>query len=77
MRNRVGCELRFEFPQTTPMIVMLNVHFSRASELEGPDYLKRTLQFPLKATAIASEIGEVPQELPRDAFALDAIERRE
>ena len=39
MRIHVGCELSFEFPQTTPMIVMLNVHFSRFSDLERPDYL--------------------------------------
>jgi transglutaminase-like putative cysteine protease len=39
MRIHVGCELHFEFPQTTPMIVMLNVHFSRVPELERPDYL--------------------------------------
>jgi hypothetical protein len=39
MRIHVGCELSFEFPQTTPMIATLSVHFSRASELERPDYL--------------------------------------
>ena len=39
MRIHLGCELHFEFPQTTPMIVTLNVHFSRVSELERPDYL--------------------------------------
>jgi transglutaminase-like putative cysteine protease len=39
MRIHVGCELLFEFPQPTPMIATLNVHFSRASELERPDYL--------------------------------------
>ena len=33
MRIHVGCELRFEFPQTTPMILTLNVHSSRVSEL--------------------------------------------
>ena len=31
MRIHIGCELRFEFAQTTPMIVMLNVHTSPAS----------------------------------------------
>ena len=36
MRIRVGSELRFEFPQATPMIVLLNVHFSRFSDLEAP-----------------------------------------
>jgi len=39
MRIHVGCELGFDFPQTTPMIVMLNVHFSRVSGLERPDCL--------------------------------------
>ena len=39
MRIHVGCKLRFEFPQTTPMIATLNVHFSRISALERPDYL--------------------------------------
>jgi hypothetical protein len=39
MRIHVGCKLRFEFPQTTPMIATLNVHFSRVSEPERPDYL--------------------------------------
>ena len=33
MRIHVGCGISFEFPQTTPMTVMLNVHFSRVSEL--------------------------------------------
>ena len=31
MRIHIGCELSFEFPQTTPMIATLNVHFSRVS----------------------------------------------
>jgi len=39
MRIHVGCELTFEFPRTTPMIAMLNVHFSRVSDLERPDHL--------------------------------------
>jgi len=39
MRISVGCELTFELPQATPMIVMLNVHFSRVSDLERPDHL--------------------------------------
>ena len=39
MRIHVGCELTFDFPQSTPMIACLNVHFSRFSDLERPDYL--------------------------------------
>ena len=48
MRIHVGCELRFEFPQTTPMIVTLNVHFSRVSELERPDYLITNPSVPVE-----------------------------
>ncbi len=40
MRIKLGCELSFEFPQTTPLLAMLNIHYSRASDFEQPDYLK-------------------------------------
>ena len=46
MRIHVGCELSFEFPQTTPMIAPLNVHFSRVSDLERPDYLMTNPSVP-------------------------------
>jgi transglutaminase-like putative cysteine protease len=49
MRIHLGCELHFEFPQTTPMIVTLNVHFSRVSELERPDYLITNPTVPIEA----------------------------
>ncbi len=39
MRMKIGCEMNYEFPQVTPMIAMLNVHFSRVSDLEHPDHL--------------------------------------
>jgi transglutaminase-like putative cysteine protease len=39
MRIRVGCEMTYEFGQVTPMIAILNVHSSRVSDLERPDYL--------------------------------------
>ena len=48
MRIHVGCELSFEFPQVTPMIVTLNVHFSRFSDLERPDYLMTTPSVPVE-----------------------------
>ena len=48
MRIHVGCELHFEFPQTTPMIATLNVHFSRAPELERPDYLMTSPSAPIE-----------------------------
>jgi transglutaminase-like putative cysteine protease len=47
MRLHVGCELTFDFPQTTPLIAMLNVHFSRVSDLERPDYLLTKPSIPI------------------------------
>src|SRR4029453_1697190 len=47
MRIRVGCEMTYQFGQATPMIVMLNVHASRVSDLEQPDYVITTPSVPL------------------------------
>ncbi len=37
MPLRIGYSLTYSFEQPTPMIVMLNVHYSRASDLVAPD----------------------------------------
>ena len=37
MRLRIGYELRYQFPQPTPVILMLNVHDSRTCDLDKPD----------------------------------------
>ncbi len=37
MNFRVGYELQYAFPQPTPAILMLNIHFSRVSDLAMPD----------------------------------------
>jgi transglutaminase-like putative cysteine protease len=37
MQLRIGYRLSYEFVQPTPMIVTLNVHYSRASDLLAPD----------------------------------------
>ncbi|WP_029066408.1 transglutaminase family protein [Labrenzia sp. DG1229] len=39
MRIRLGCRLSFHLAAPTPMILLLNVHYSRASDLEQPDLL--------------------------------------
>ena len=39
MQIRIGYELTYEFPQPTPMILTLNVHYSRISDLVRPDHL--------------------------------------
>nr|WP_028794021.1 MULTISPECIES: transglutaminase family protein [Thalassobaculum] len=39
MRISIGCSMTFDLPQVTPMVTLLNVHYSRASDLEQPDIL--------------------------------------
>ena len=51
---QVGCKLSYVLTQPTPMIVLLNVHFSQFSALVQPDYL--------------TTIPPVPVESYRDGF---------
>jgi len=39
MKIRVGFEIAYRCPQPTPMLLVLNVHYSRASDLVQPDVL--------------------------------------
>ena len=44
---RVGYELQYEFPQPTPVILMLNVHSMRTSDLAMPDYIRLNPSVPI------------------------------
>jgi transglutaminase-like putative cysteine protease len=48
IRFKIGCELSFNFTQVTPMIALLNVHFSRNSDLERPDHVVCTPSVPVQ-----------------------------
>jgi transglutaminase-like putative cysteine protease len=48
VRIHVGCQLDFQLPQATPMIVALNVHFSRYPDLEHPDLLVTNPPVPIE-----------------------------
>lgn len=39
IRMRIGCRLKYRLTQKTPIIALLNVHFSRFGDLERADYL--------------------------------------
>jgi transglutaminase-like putative cysteine protease len=43
---RVGFDLNYQCSQPVPMIVTLNLHFSRASDISRPDYLLTTPSVP-------------------------------
>lgn len=47
MRFRVGYELQYDFPQPTPMLLMLNIHSSRVSDLETPDHVMLDPSVPI------------------------------
>ena len=47
MKIRVGYELIYDFPQPTPMIVVLGTHFSRASDVVVPDFLTTSPAVPI------------------------------
>jgi len=55
MQIRVGCELSYECPHPTPMILALNVQYSRVSDLVIPDHL--VLTPPVPVTAYRDEFG--------------------
>jgi transglutaminase-like putative cysteine protease len=47
MQIRAGYELVYDFPKPTPLILTLNIHFSRASDLLRPDYLITNPSLPM------------------------------
>lgn len=49
MQIRVGFDMAYQFPQPTPMILTLSVHYSRASDLVRPDYLVTSPSVPITA----------------------------
>lgn len=46
---RLGYELIYDCPQPTPMILTLNVHYTRVSDLITPDHLQTDPSVPLAA----------------------------
>jgi transglutaminase-like putative cysteine protease len=46
---KVGYELIYNCPQPTPMMLMLNIHFSRVSDIIIPDHLTTNPSVPLSA----------------------------
>ena len=49
MRIHLGCELSYSLPKPTPMIVILNVHYSRFTDLERPDHLVTDPPVPVQS----------------------------
>ena len=48
MKIQVGYEMTYGFPVATPMVLMVNVHPSRAGDIEVPDRLITTPNVPIR-----------------------------
>src|SRR5579871_6406207 len=46
---RVGYELIYHCPRPTPMMLMLNIHYTRASDIVVPDHVTTIPSIPLSA----------------------------
>jgi transglutaminase-like putative cysteine protease len=46
---KVGYEIIYDCPQPTPMLLVLNIHYSRASDILTPDHLTTNPSIPLSA----------------------------
>jgi transglutaminase-like putative cysteine protease len=46
---RVGYELIYDCPQPTPMMLVLNIHYTRAADILVPDQLKTDPPVPIAA----------------------------
>ena len=81
MQIRIGYELIYDCPQPTPMILTLNVHFTRVSDIIVPDHLITNPSVPIRAyrdgygnwcSRIVAPKGEI--QLSADAVVKDTGE---
>ena len=49
MQIQVGYDIAYDCPQPTPMMLMLNIHYSRASDIVVPDLLTTVPSVPITA----------------------------
>ena len=49
MQIRVGYELVYQFPQPTPMVLVLNIHYTRVSDIVRPDHIIVNPNVPINA----------------------------
>ena len=82
MQIRFGYELVFDCPQPTPMLLMLNVHYTRVSDMVVPDYLVTSPSVPIRGyrdgfgnwcNRIVAPTGEI--RLSADAVVKDTASR--
>jgi transglutaminase-like putative cysteine protease len=75
MKLRVGCELQYAFPQPTPAILALNVHYSRASDLKSPDHIIISPSVPISSyrDGFGNWCGRIVAPAGRVTISTDAV----
>jgi transglutaminase-like putative cysteine protease len=85
MKIRIGYDMVYECPQPTPMILMLNIHYSRMADVVVPDHLLTEPAVPLTAyrdgfgnwcTRIVAPTGVIrifADGIVRDSARLDEV----
>src|SRR6202008_4494585 len=68
MKLRVGFEMLYDFPQPTPMIMVLGTHFTRASDVIVPDFLTTSpaVEITPSGEVFASAFQHAVEDLPPD-----------
>ena len=69
MKLRVGYELQYHFPQPTPVILMLNIHFTRVSDLAAPDHIIINPSVPISGYATGLVTGAAGSSPLPDGYA--------
>ncbi|MBL8471667.1 MAG: transglutaminase family protein [Rhodocyclaceae bacterium] len=49
MQIRVGYEIVYDLPQPTPVVLMLNIHYTRVSDIVQPDHIRLSPAVPMSA----------------------------
>ena len=77
MQIRVGYELIYDCPQPTPMLLMLNIHHTRAQDIVVPDVM--STDPPIPVAAYRDGFGNWCSRIvaPRGRLRLTANRRRE
>jgi transglutaminase-like putative cysteine protease len=79
MHIRVGFELIYECPQPTPMLLTLNVHYSRASDLVAPDLIATDPAVPIRAyrDSFGNWVSRIVAPKGRIAISTSAVLRHD
>src|SRR5580698_3831947 len=75
MKIQVGCELVYSCVQPTPMILTLNVHYSRAADIVRPDHILIQPSIPMSQyrDVLGNWCTRVVAPQGRSKFTVDGV----